>query len=173
MSPLPVLRRVDGGRTRATTERDGLTVTDLTIETTVLITLTNGQRLFQRFYLWIGLITMPLEVSSKPVELPSVAALDKGRFEYSVLGDFAGLSPPRGPDLEEFDALTRESKRDIQFFANVRRRPSLFYVRVYDFLVALQFYFAKRHDSVTAPPNVSDEPQAQVARLLLFALQKA
>jgi len=94
------------------------------------------EELLDGTYRWHGSIAVPLEIGSLPEHLPHVSSLHEGGLGHGLFDDFGRPFPSR-TNLEDLNAVTGDSKTDIELWPDMNGRPSLLYVRLHGALNSL------------------------------------
>ena len=114
-------------------------------------------RNFRRWF-----ITVPLEIPTLPENSPPASRPDVGGLGEGLFLLLARSAAPDWPDFEEFHAMPRNAKTEIELRANVRRWPAAFNEATYGFPYSRRFKFAERHREPT--PNGEVEGPHRRAR---------
>ena len=87
----------------------------------MLIATDQFEKGLQTAHFRIGLVSMPLQIGPHPEHTPTILCPNKSRLCDGVLHFLFRILPIR-PDLEELDAVARNSVAEVELWTNVRRR---------------------------------------------------
>ena len=119
-------------------------VASLPEETSVLVLLHDGQKLFDSCDFRCGSVAVPLLIGALPVHPPHTLSSDKGRFGEGTLTRYLRPIPLR-TNLEQLNALTGDTEPEVELGANMWGRPALLDERADCLFDSLPFNVVQRH----------------------------
>ncbi len=119
-------------------------VASLAKEACVLVLLHYSQKFFDGRNLGYWFVAMPFEVGAHPKHLPYLLGSDEGGLGEGAFAFYLG-PVPLWTNLEQLDALTRDTEPEIELGADGWGRPLLLDERIHCLLDSLALNVVQRH----------------------------
>ncbi len=113
-------------------------------KTSVFVLSDRGQEFFDRIHREQRPVAVPFEISTHPKYLPACLAANKRCLCHGMFDPHIRTLPTRS-DLENLNTLTGDTKANIQFGPDVRRRSAFLNESIDNLFDSLPFDIVQRH----------------------------